>query len=79
MYERQYNVRIHYIDGRIDGMEFGEFGPVGDTSRATQGAPVFRGSGTALVHHPIFPALAGASAIAQALGHPVTDRFFQSL
>lgn len=79
MYERQYNVRVTYLNGRIDGMEFGIFGPVGDTSSATRGVPAFRGSGTALVHHPVFPELAGRSAIACSLGHPVTDRFWQSL
>jgi hypothetical protein len=69
---RNYNIKALFVDGKLDRLILGDFGPVEDKPRAKAGSVTV----DALIAFPMDPELCGPTGVANNLRCPVTSRFW---
>lgn len=74
---RRFNVKATFVGGKLDNLEFADFGPVPNDYTLW---PFSKAKASdCLISWPINPEFSGRSAVAEKLGVPVTSRFFSNL
>lgn len=71
--ERRFNLKAVFLNGKLDRLIIGDFGPVEEGEYPRNDGPLNEDS---LIAWNVDPEFTGAHGIASILGCPVTDRFW---